>query len=40
MLIKNDKEKAVYKKLAGYYLEATEKQLETLIQIGELFEVK
>lgn len=36
----SDKEEAVYKKLAAYYLEITDNKLETLINIGELFEVK
>ena len=35
----SDKEEAVYKKLARYYLEATDRQIENLIKIGELFEV-
>lgn len=36
----SDKEEAVYKKLAAYYLEMPENKLETLIKTGELFEVK
>lgn len=36
----SNKEEAVYKKLAGYYLEISENKLENLIRIGELFEVK
>ena len=36
----SDKEEAVYKKLARYYLDATARQLENLIKAEELFEVK
>lgn len=35
----SDKEEAVYKKLAKYYLEITDSKLNLLIKIGELFEV-
>lgn len=36
----SDKEEAVYKKLAAYYLGVPDNKLENLITIGELFEVK
>ena len=36
----SDKEEAVYKKLATYYLEISNKQLGALIHAGELTEVK
>lgn len=35
----NKKEEAIYKKLAGYYLEISEIKLNNLITNGELFEV-
>jgi hypothetical protein len=34
------KEEIIYKKLAGYYLVLTEIKINTLIENGELFEVK
>ena len=36
----SDKEEIVYKKLAAYYLEISNKQLDALIHAGELIEVK
>ncbi len=36
----SNKEELVYKKLADYYLKLSDSKLETLIKIGELYEVK
>jgi len=36
----SDKDEVIYKKLAKYYLEMTDNQLNLLIESGELFEVK
>ena len=36
----NSKEELVYKKLASYYLEIPSSKLGSLIEIGELYEVK